>query len=431
MSHFSSHNLIMAIEKPKVQPSAPIKKEKGNSPVSSWGEGNDFPQQIIDLVAKNTELAALLDWKSRALQGRAVIAVQQLWNNEQQRYEEKAINNPEIIDFLSSRMFKHYLCEASTDFFWFANIFPELIKNGAGDKIAYISTQDASHCRWGKMNEKGIIDTCFVSANWPDAKIEDETTLQIPVLDPYNPTIHEDLRAATEVSNFIYPVSYPSPGKSYYQLAPWDSWRTSGWPELAQMIPKSKVQLMKNLLSAKFILEIPLKYWAENYPNWHKMSDDERFQIKQQKVKLIDETLTGVGNTGKTILTEVGLDAGGRESQSWKILPIDDKLRDGNFLEDSREASQHLRSALGLDSALTGDGPGKGLGGGSGSDKRIALNIYVALQQPYREVLFEPIYFIAEYNGWTKKHPGFKLKTIEIQLETLDQSHQTAVPISN
>jgi hypothetical protein len=111
-------------------------------------------------------------------------------------------------------------------------------------------------------------------------------------------------------------------------------------------------------------------------------------------------------------------------------MPIEDKLREGTFLEDSREASQHLRSALGLDSALTGDGPGKGMGAGSGSDKRIALNIYVALQQPYREVLFEPLYFIAEYNGWTKRYPHFKLKTVEIQLETLDRAHQTTREIT-
>ena len=136
-------------------------------------------------------------------------------------------------------------------------------------------------------------------------------------------------------------------------------------------------------------------------------------------------------NTGRTILSELGFDVTNRPIDSWKIIPIEDKLREGTFLEDSREASQHLRSALGLDSALTGDGPGKGMGASSGSDKRIALNIYVALQQPYREVLFEPLYFIAEYNGWTNKYPNFKLKTIEIQLETLERSHQTSIDVTH
>lgn len=87
-----------------------------------------------------------------------------------------------------------------------------------------------------------------------------------------------------------------------------------------------------------------------------------------------------------------------------------------------------MRSALALDSALTGDAPGKSMGGGSGSDKRIALNIYVALQQPYREIILEPLYFIAAYNGWTNKdrYPSLKFKTVEIQLETLDKQHETS-----
>ena len=141
--------------------------------------------------------------------------------------------------------------------------------------------------------------------------------------------------------------------------------------------------------------------------------------------------LTGVENCGKTILVEAGFDNSGNPIPSWKIVPIEDKLRDGNFLEDSREASRHLRSALNLDSALIGDDQGKTLGGGGGSDKRIAFNISAALMQPYREVLFEPIYFIAEYNGWLDRCPNLKFKTVEIQLETLDKAHQTSNTVVN
>jgi hypothetical protein len=196
------------------------------------------------------------------------------------------------------------------------------------------------------------------------------------------------------------------------------------------MIPRSKVKLMTHLLSAKFILEIPGNYWPQAYPNWSRKSFEEQKEIKRAKVKEVNDLLTGVENTGKTILFDAISDANGNPLPSWKIIPIEDKLRDGNFLEDSREASQHLRSALNLDSALTGDGPGKSLGGGGG-DKRIALNIFVALLQPYREVLLEPVYFIAEYNGWLKRYPRLKFKTVEIQLETLDVAHQTSKIVAN
>jgi len=422
-----NHQLIVAMTTPSSAPTSPVVKAyPAHFPVSPWGRDNDHPQQIIKLAAQSTELAALLDWKARALQGREVIAVEQLWNEQDQAFEEKTIHDAQITKFLSSLMFKHYLREAATDFFWFWNIFPEMIKTTAGDQIAYLGIVDASHCRWSKMDKRGIIKHCYVSAHWPDVRIQDETMLKFPVVDPYLPTAVEELRAAVHIKKFIYPVSYPSPGKSYYQLAPWDGWRTSGWPELAQMIPKSKVRLMQQLLSAKFILEIPINYWTHAHPDWPKLSLEEQLEIKKAKIKEVNDTLTGIENTGKTILSEVGTDALHQPIQSWKIQPIEDKLKDGTFLEDSREASQHLRSALGLDSALTGDGPGKGIGAGSGSDKRMALNIYVALQQPYREVILEPLYFIAQYNGWTEKYPSLRFKTVEIQLETLDKNHHTS-----
>lgn len=411
------------------RPSANNNTEK--SEVSPWGESNDFPQKIIELGNKSTELPTLIDWKARVLQGREVIAVNRVWDEKANDFKEVVIFDEEINGFLSSRMFKHYWREAATEFFWFWNIFPDLQKNIGGDKIKNISVFESSWCRWAKMNEQGSIHTCYVSPKWPNAKIDDPTTLTIPVVDPYSPSLMEDIQNAIGIRRFIYPVSYPSPGKSYYQLAPWDGWRTSGWPELAEMIPKAKVHLMRHLLSAKFVLEIPVNYWAYAYPDWDMLTSEQRTDIKKTKVKEVNDALTGVENTGKTILTEVIIDQNGNALPGWKIIPIEDKLRDGNFLEDSREASQHLRSALGLDSALTGDGPGKGMGSGSGSDKRIAFNIYIALQQPYREILFEPIYFIAEYNGWLKKYPNLRLKVIEVDLDTLDKAHQTSKEILN
>lgn len=424
------HGIIVMMETPSVAPTSPIPKKEGNSEISPWGTDNDFPQKVIELASKSTELASLLDWKSRALQGRKVIATNESWSTEKGRLEEHLVDDDEINEFLSSIMFKQYWRDASTCFTWFWNIFPELTKNVAGDKIATIGIVDASFCRWATMDRRGLIRYCYVSANWPDAKITDETTLKIDAVDPYNPTLVDDLKKAKNIKKFVYPSSYPSPGKAYYQLAPWDGWRASGWPELAQMIPKSKVKLMSHLLSAKFILEIPTTYWPSMHPDWSKKSREEQLEIKKAKVKEVNDMLTGIENTGKTILVEAGFDGMGNALPSWKIAPIEDKLHDGNFLDDSREASQHLRSALGLDSALTGDGPGKSLGGGGG-DKRMALNIFVALLQPYREVLLEPIYFIANYNGWLKKYPKLTFKIVEIQLETLDVAHQTSKIVAN
>ncbi|HWK58734.1 MAG TPA: hypothetical protein VNQ80_15430 [Parapedobacter sp.] len=414
----------------KKQPVSPKKKQQSSEEIARWGEDNDFPQLIIEANERSTELPSLLDWMARALQGREVLPFIKKWNPETRKLEYEYVEDEEITNFLSDIAFKRYMREAPTDFFWFWNVFPELIKAKGGDKIAYLGTQDASFCRWGKQNNKGIVDKCYINANWPDARPDDKETVKLPVIDPYS-NERIDLVRKSQATTFIYPVSYPSPGKVYYQLAKWNGYLVSGWESVARKIPKSKENQMKRVFSALYKLSIPIAYWPATYKDWDKLSPQEQKEKKQEKLAHINKTLTGEENAGKTILTEFGKDRAGNDLPEWKIEKIERHELSGEHLEDSREASEHLMRALGVDPTLVGDGPGKKMGGGSGSDKRVAFNIYVALQQPYRDVILEPLDFIAEYNGWKAKHPGLCFRMVEIELETLDKSHKTAKETTN
>ncbi|GGH28260.1 hypothetical protein FAZ19_19695 [Sphingobacterium alkalisoli] len=411
-------------------PASPVKKEQDQSEIANWGEENDFPQKIIEAAKLSTELVPLMDWQSRALQGREVSAMQRFFDSEKGEWALKAVGDADIDAFLQDRRFKRYMREAAVDFFWFWNVFPELIKSIDEKTIAYLGTQDASHCRWSKMDAKGRILKCFVNANWPEAKAKDKETITYDVIDPYSNTSIDEVRNS-KAKSFVYPISYPSPGHNYYQLAKWNGFLASGWYDIAKNIPKTKVSVMKRMLSVTHILYIPADYWPNAYKDWGKKSPEDKTAIKKAKVKEINDQLTGADNAGKTILAEIVYDHNGKPLPGWEIKPVEQLKLDGNHLEDSREASEHLMRALGVDPTLVGDGPGKKLGGGGGSDKRMAFNIYVALLQPYRDVILEPLYFIAEYNGWLAKYPGLCFKTTEIELETLDKNHQTANEVVN
>uniref|UniRef100_F4C2D1 Phage portal protein n=1 Tax=Sphingobacterium sp. (strain 21) TaxID=743722 RepID=F4C2D1_SPHS2 len=412
---------------PPAKPSAtPVEKDQNTSEVIAfWGEDNDFPQKVIEDAELSTEIPALLDWKGRVLQGRRVLPFLEEWDDAKQDFIYKYVPDQDIIDFLNQRTTKRYFQEAANDFVWFWNVFPELIKSESGDKIAQIVCQDASYCRFEKMDKKGKVNYCYINANWPDAKVDDPETIKRKVIDPYQFDAIEVIKADRATTNYIYPVSYPSPGKNYYQLAPWNGYRTSGWQKIAQAVPKSKAEMTAKLLSAKYILSIPINYWPTIYKDWAKLKPEEQREKKKQKVSEINTQLTGAENAGKTILTEVGYDINGKEIPAWKIEPIKGHEVNKEQLEDSREASEHLMRALGVDPTLVGDGPGKKMGGGSGSDKRVAINIYIGLQQPHRDVILEPLNFIAEFNGWKASYPNLVFRTIEIRLETLDKNHQT------
>lgn len=437
----AGHELIVdtgaeknSLFEPAKKPDAPKPQlEDYSDEVSFWGEENDFPQTIIEAVESSTELAPLLDWKARVMQGRELLPFKlKGWDPVNKRMEYEFVNDPEILEFLTNRITQRYLREAAVDFFYFWNVFPDMIKSVDGEKIAYLGTHDASWCRWGKMDDKGNIDKCFVSPDWPNANTSDKKNVpSFKVIDPYDYNAVEKLKSDTGTDRFVFPISYPSPGKAFYQLAPWNGFITTQWAKIARSIPKAKESQQSKILSAKYILQIPVNYWPTVHKDWHKKKPEEQRDIKKTKVKEINEDLTGTKNTGKTILTEVGYDENGREIPAWKIIPIESVTKEGEHLEDSREASEHLMRALGVDPTLVGDGPGKKMGSGSGSDKRVAFNIYVALQQPYRDVILEPLKFIAEYNGWVKKHPGLTFRFVEIEIETLDKKHSTSNETTN
>jgi hypothetical protein len=412
---------------PAVRPTEPKPTLLTNiTEYASWGDDNLFPQRIIELASKSTELPSLLEWKARAAQGKEVLPFVRKYDPAKNKLVDYFVDDPEIWGFLTSIQTKRYLREAYNDFFWFWNVFPDMIKSNGLDKIAYIGTHDASHCRWAVMNDQGIIEKCWVSPNWGIGMVTKENAGIHSVVDPYSVGNVDKLKADTGIKRFVYPLSYPSPGKMYYQLSPWDGFRTSGWMAIAEKIPVFKAAIMKNQMHIKYLIKIPTNYWASVYEGWEDKTEDEKNACKIETLNNINEKLTNVENAGKSILNEVGYDAEGNVLPGWDIEVIDDKMKEGAYLEDSQEASAHLMRALGLDPTLVGQGPGRNMGAGSGSDKRVAFNMYCALQTPYRDVILEPFHFIALYNGWKDKYPTLTFKTVEVELETLDKAHTTS-----
>src|SRR5690606_18722927 len=205
--------------------------------------------------------------------------------------------------------------------------------------------------RWSKQDKNGVITKCYVNANWPDAKTSDDSTITYPVIDPYSTERIEDVRNSKDV-RFIYPISYPSPGKVYYQLSKWHGFIVSGWADIARSIPQAKKSMMKRVLSAKYVIRIPINYWPAIYPDWRDLTTDQRLEKKKLKLKEINDQLTGMENSGKTILNEFGKDIQGLDIPAWEIKEIESTSKSGENLEDSREASEHLMRAVGVDPTL-------------------------------------------------------------------------------
>ncbi len=398
----------------------PVVKAMGDE-VAMWGDDNLFPQNVMKDVEGNEVLSDTLSWKAKAWYGSGVVyGYVQLDDKGNEVFIRK--KDPEVEAFLKRSNINRYALEALTDISFFANAFPEFILSKNRKKIVMLTAQDAVFCRFSKPKSDGVINYCYINANWDNgANITDEYTTKVPVIDPYFDPV-EALRANTKDFKFIYPINVPSPGKAEYQLASWNAVRRTGWLDVAKAIPEFKKQLFKNQLSVKYLIEVHHAYWTWKYGDWDSKKVDERQKIIAEELDTFNAVMTGTDGAGKSIIaTTVRNPHTGEDIAAFKVTAIDDKLKDGIYIEDSQEAASYIYTAVGVAPTLRGVSPGKGMGAGSGSDARVAFNNFVSTSRFEQDLVLEPLNLIRDYNGWD---PELQFRFQNPLIMTLDKGKQ-------
>lgn len=403
-----------------------VKRPDGTKGIAYWGKKNDFPQQVIKKLATNPILARTLDDKVCFAQGIDVLPVMPKIVDGEEKLE--IVDDPEIWAFLDQTSTQNYFNEAFTNLFTFYNGFAKLTKSINHEKILQIDCEDSAFCRLSDQNAAGESDFVYVNANWPQAKITDKETITYDAINPCSFTIVDDAYQLND-HEFIYPFSYATPGKTFYQLAHYMSFLESEWNLLLDLIAKHKRYFLENQITLKFHIELPDYYFAEKLGEaYKKASEPEKLRMRTAEIQAWNDYLTNVENTGNSIasiykvINNIAL-------PGVKITPIDNKMPDGKFINDNQEAFSLLLYALGMDPALLGFAPGAKMGSGSGSDKREAFLIFLAKVTPYRKKVLEPLNFIAQYNGWKERYPRMRFAFKDVILTTLDKGKDTETSI--
>lgn len=408
-----------------VRPYATVDKQAAKDAVLFWGENNDFPQLVIADIRKHTELGMLLDKQASLLYAGGLIWGVPDPEDDTKLIPVKEAQNKEIKAWLRHSNINRYLSEAATDLYWFANVFPEIVLNIGGTEIVQICTQAAEECRWGMQNSRtGLIEKCYINAQWPDGKPGDGYTKELPVLDAYyNPAAQ--LKNNMKGTNYIYPINYAKPGNKFYQLADWNSLRESGWLAVALAIPKFKEALLKNQMTIKYHIQISSMYWEKKFPGWQNMKPAEQLNVKKAELAAMEATLMGAEKAGKSLTSVIHHDFNSvstKEFELIKITAIDDKIKDGKYLEDGKDASLKTMAAIGLHPALVGTMPNNGMGG-AGSNIREAYNLHVMTNKSRQDLILEPLNnLIIEFNGWD---PEMEFRFRNSFMTTLDKGKET------
>jgi len=405
-------------DKNQQQPTSPIRKDpdKTSNIVASWGSDNLRPQNILKALEGLPQAKAILKWKAMALYAGGLI-----YGKEDAAGNFTPTRDTVIEDFFRNANIKRWQIETCHDYYWFENPYNEFLLNGARDIVSLVS-HDSVFCRSGIQNPKtGLVEKAFINANWDNSPtLTDKDGIE--VIDPYFGRF--DKVRSGNAFKYIYITNFPSPGKVYYQEAAWHGLIESGWLEVAKAIPKFKQALFKNQISIKHHIEIATWYWEFKYEGqWETFSpEDKRTKIKET-ISQIENTLSGEKNAGKSVSSWKKIGEDGKELSAITIHTIDDKIKDGVYIEDSQEAFSNIMFSMNTDPTLVGNAPGKNFGGGSGSDKRVAFNIYMLTCKADQDIILEPLEFVRDYNGWD---PEIKFMFKNYYVATLDQGKEVS-----
>lgn len=398
--------------------------------IASWGDDNLFPQRVLEFVRTNESLSSLLDWKLRALSSSELQYGRYVFDEDTKQVNFVREYIPEIEDFLECNNIEDtYLLESTKDLLFLGNIAPEIILNRDRSKVASLTRLDVSFFRKELQNKTTLrSEKGWLYSDWDSVTglLQEGNATPLRIFEPRNNDV-DIVQNTSGLCKFVYPCSYPKLGELYYAMAAWHPIMNSGWLELLSEIPKIKKKYFDNSLKLKYHVEIDHRYWELSTPNWKELDPQAQFDIKKEKADEIANKFAGAEGTGKAITTDMLFDNQQRDQWSLiKVTPLKNMLEDGILNEDSREAFSQLASALNIDTTLVST-PGKSFGGGSGSDKRLAWNIFMQLSKLDDKVRLKPLEFMAHYNG----HKGLKFRLQSQLMATLNETTPLKRDITN
>lgn len=412
-----------------------IKDLKEPPKVVPWGDRNNLPALVLDKAGKLSQVTSDIWFNIVASYGAGIMPVRMVIQNNEKIFIPFS-GDKEVEQFFSQNDIDGYLLEQLTDLHWFFNVFPEIIfnkENGDKRKIVEIHSKEAVFSRWAKMDDKGRIPYHYYFAQWgsktPD--LDENKAVATPVLDSRRPVKHllelmeEDKTLSWEKrrNRFIVPVSFPTPGRSYYAKPYWYSIFESGWYDFAIQIPAYKKALMNNQLGVRYIIILDESYFPEIFRR-EKITDEkaQRKRIKKE-YQDIESFIKGAEKAGNSIVTFSKKDPKGQPYPMIKIEAIRNEMKGGEYIEDSEEVSNMIHYATMVHPSLVGPSPGKNKTI-NGTEARELFIIKQALLKPFRDRILKPFYLIKTINRWPE---DLHFVIPNLELTTLDKSKTGSV----
>lgn len=369
--------------------------------VMAWGAKNDLPQYREEMIVGNNIVPALIERKKSIITGQGWFAYKVRYEDTpdgpMKRIMDEVPMPDEAKDFFKkwpktarkivAELLKHSLA------------MPEFIRS-RDNKVFEVRCLETKHMRAAKKQGKGEIKTWYWSNAWTKSQQNivspSERVIEaVPVYDE-----------AQKQPKFVLPLLEDTFNDGYYPIPAY--WGGRYWIELSNIIPLFHRANLRHGQLPRWNIIIPHDYFFDYEKMNQAITEEERarlvkeFQAKEQAfVDDLNQVLTGLENTGRTIVTKSELieAIGGRYEKRIQIEPLDGKLNDQALLPLYEASNVANISAQAIHPSLANiETQGKL---SSGTEIRNAYLLYLIIAAPtYRDMLQEVIEVVKFENGW-------------------------------
>lgn len=363
----------------------------GGKKIVPYGANNNLPVVVRDLMEKNNLAPGILEREMGLLHGQGPQLYLELI--EDGEVVRKWTYDQEIWDWLKSWNYRRFIDMATVEYKYLKGVFVKrFLRRGVrlGRKPEFtLEVCPGTDARLAWVETRRLEDVPFIYTGDFEHNCSRTGIKTWPVWDPYSPFEY--------AASMSYHNSY-SFAHNFYSIPGF--WGARKWIARSSDVPDILKYLSDNGLVLTNHIHSPAKYWddkreklAERFPSATDTElDDKLEELKTETFRKISSVLAGKKNVGKFIETVDFYDDDAGTVVSWKIDPIDQKVKD--FIEAqlkiSEAADQATTSGIGLHPALSNMMmSGKSA---SGSEMLYALKLYLASDTAIpEEVIFEPI----------------------------------------
>lgn len=378
----------------------------GNWRIYPYGDDNNLPKMIKDIVHNNDKAPGIL--KKRT---------QLLWGKGPKLYRESIINNEivrewvddaEVQEWLDSWDAESYIQKEAVDYNHIEGCLTKLYR-GRGGRIGEPSIAKLEHVSIdkGRLASPFEVDTLVPShavvTDWNFNKASDLTKFKVyPLFDFLDPFKHKNAILYSNMYSFC---------SDYYTVP--DIYGSLEWLKRGTAIPLILKALSKNSINLKYHVISPDYFWKQKRNDLmeecakskKEYKESMLLEYKSQFLKQVGKVLSGAENTGKFWHSVKYLEVDGTRiaEHGWEIKELPQNIKD--FVEAQIKISEHASratsSSLNVHASLTGTGDSGRAD--SGSEQLYALKNYLITGNDIPEIIVLKAVNYAIKANWPKK----------------------------